>query len=510
MSEKINQKIESFKIRVVALISTVFYYIGIGSYKVLFAILKAFVKGLVFVGEKVNAFILLIFNKIVLTLFNGFKCYFYSLKVAFKQDKGKRFFKNQISILKSIHDKSIDKFHSFIRIMCCLVAVVAIFATYGIWSELRLCYKVVYNGDTIGFIESRDVYENAVDCIGDYIGSNNAESLVDEPKFSFTISNKKNLIEKNTLAVGMIKNTSGFSYAYGLFIDGNRYLVCENYNSIDYNLSIILNKYEYEGDNLTLKFEENVQIIPSYYSNDIIKTANETYSYFEDTELPLTVKATVERTTKKTVKYDTVRIENNNKISGYTYTLCNGKNGVDKVTDKITFENGKAVKKEEISRITLKEPVNKRVVYGTATINYGSVTQKLSGNAVYIWPVSGTRGSDISAYYGDGRGHKGIDIARPRGTNIYSVADGVVTFAGPATGSYSSYGNMVLIKHNDGSTTTAYAHCDQVFLSSGDVVRKGQVIASVGSTGYSTGNHLHFEVRKNGVRVNPASYLGLY
>lgn len=509
MSQKINQKIKSLKIRLVALIYTFFYYIGIASYKAIASVLKLVLKGLVAVGKVVNSFFLLVFNKVVLTLYNGFKCYFNSFKLAFKKSKGLNIFKVHFNILNNIRCKNSAKFHSFVRTFCCTAVIVATLLTYGVWSQLTVCYKVVYNGDTIGFIENQDIYENAVDCISDYVGSNNAENLVEKPKISFAISNKSNLIEKNSLAVGMIKNTSGFSYGYGLFINGERYIVCENYNSIDYNLNIILNKYEYKGNNLTLQFEEDVQIIPSYYSNSIIRTANETYSFFEDIELPLTVVATVERTTKKTVKYSTDRIENKNKIAGYSLVVSQGKNGLDKVTNQITYKNGKQVSKKEISMVTLKEPVNKRVIYGTATVNYGSVTQKLSGNSVYIWPVSGTRGSSISAYYGDGRNHKGIDIARPKGTNIYSVSDGVVTFAGMGTGSLSSYGNLVTIKHTDGTTTTAYAHCDQLYVSAGDVVKKGQVIAAVGTTGNSTGYHLHFEVRKNGVRVNPAYYLGL-
>ncbi len=504
MSNKENKKIKSFNIRLTALVLTVFYYIGIRSQKVLLSVLKAVIKSLLFVGKCVNTVVMGIFNKVFVTLYKGFKCYFGSFVC------NKRFsLSNHYKVLKRTHDANIVKFHSFVRVLCCTVILVAVLATYGMWSQLTPCYKVVYNGATIGFIENESVYEDAVDCIGDYVGSSDAKSLVNKPEISFTLSNKSNLIEKNSLAVGMIKKTSGFSYAYGLFIDGNRELVCENYNSIDYNLGLLLNKYEYKGDNLTLEFSEDVQIIPSYYSNNIIMTANETYDYFENNKLPLNVTATVERTSKQALDYETVKIENDKKIAGYTLVVNQGKKGVEKVTKRYTYVNGKVTETKEVSREIVKSPVNKRVIYGTASFEAGSVAQKLSGGIRYIWPLNSARGSHISAYYGDGRNHKGIDIAAPAGTNIYSVSDGVVVKAGRAVGSESSYGNYVVIKHSDGKITTAYAHASKVYVSVGDVVKKGQVVAAVGSTGNSTGNHLHFEVRINGVRTNPASYLGL-
>lgn len=509
MFKRLNQKIKSYIIVITAKILTVFYYIGMSSYKVIKSFLKLLFKGLILVGKFVNKIVRYIYYKFVLTLYSGFKSYFTSFRV-FKNKKGIQALKEQWNLLKQAHDRNIVGFHRFVRVLVGTVVVVTIVATSGVWSQLTACYKVVYNGVTLGFIENQSIYDEALNCVDDYVGSADAKSVLNKPSFSFAIKNKADLMEKNTLAVGMIKKTPGFSYAYGLFINGNRYLICENYNSIDYNLGIVLNKYEYKGENLTLSFQENVEIIPSYYSNDIIFTANETYSYFENNDLPLTVIATVERTAEETVKYKTVKLESSKKIIGYSVVLCDGQNGKANVTKRYIYKDGKVIDKTEIAREIIKEPIDKRVVYGTASIDSGTLVSKLAGNVKYLWPVAGTRGTNISAYYGDGRNHKGLDIAMPLGTNIYSVSDGVVISAGTATGTESSYGNWVLIKHSDGTTSTAYAHASSVYVSVGDVVRKGQVIAAVGSTGNSTGNHLHFEVRKNGVRVDPAPYLGLY
>lgn len=98
--------------------------------------------------------------------------------------------------------------------------------------------------------------------------------------------------------------------------------------------------------------------------------------------------------------------------------------------------------------------------------------------------------------------HKGIDIGAAGGTPILATADGVVTRAGLSSG----YGNLVVIDHGNG-VTTYYGHCSRLYTSVGAEVKAGDKIAAVGSTGNSTGNHLHFEIRLNGKQVNPQKYV---
>lgn len=117
----------------------------------------------------------------------------------------------------------------------------------------------------------------------------------------------------------------------------------------------------------------------------------------------------------------------------------------------------------------------------------------------------------ISSYFGDRSDpftgftefHKGLDIAAPEGTHVDAVAAGLVTWAGPRSG----YGNMVEINHGNG-LSTRYCHNEKLLVHVGDLVHKGQNIALLGSTGRSTGPHLHFEVLKNGAEVNPLPYIG--
>ena len=119
----------------------------------------------------------------------------------------------------------------------------------------------------------------------------------------------------------------------------------------------------------------------------------------------------------------------------------------------------------------------------------------------YIWPTQGTITSGFGWRWG--RMHSGVDVAGPVGTPVVAAAIGVVEQAGWNLG---GYGNMVEIRHPDGSMTR-YAHNSRLNVSSGQHVKQGQQIAEMGSTGYSTGPHLHFEVHQGGSAVNPVAYL---
>ena len=120
----------------------------------------------------------------------------------------------------------------------------------------------------------------------------------------------------------------------------------------------------------------------------------------------------------------------------------------------------------------------------------------------YIWPAKGTLTSGYGWRWG--RMHKGIDIAGPIGTPIVAAGHGVVDFAGWNSG---GYGNLVDIRHPDGSLTL-YAHNNHILVRKGQSVKQGQQIAEMGSTGYSTGPHLHFEIHPTGQgAVNPMAFL---
>jgi murein DD-endopeptidase MepM/ murein hydrolase activator NlpD len=130
----------------------------------------------------------------------------------------------------------------------------------------------------------------------------------------------------------------------------------------------------------------------------------------------------------------------------------------------------------------------------------------------FLWPLSSNRNILSSLYAGrldpiTGKpdSHTGIDIPAPKNTPILAAKSGVVVTSIKGSGSYWSYGNYVLIAHSDG-TSTLYAHMEKRNVSKGQVVKQGDVVGYVGTTGRSTGNHLHFEVRVNGNRRDPLDY----
>ncbi|WP_223191816.1 M23 family metallopeptidase [Propionispora hippei] len=123
-----------------------------------------------------------------------------------------------------------------------------------------------------------------------------------------------------------------------------------------------------------------------------------------------------------------------------------------------------------------------------------------------IWPASGqvtSRFGYRSSPWGRGSDyHPGIDIASDYGTPIVATADGTVVHSDWSSG----YGKLVEVDHGNG-IVTLYGHCSQLLVKSGDYVKKGQVVAYMGSTGLSTGTHVHYEVRVNGTAVNPDKFL---
>jgi murein DD-endopeptidase MepM/ murein hydrolase activator NlpD len=141
-----------------------------------------------------------------------------------------------------------------------------------------------------------------------------------------------------------------------------------------------------------------------------------------------------------------------------------------------------------------------RELSGTSTV--------VSKNEDFIWPAAYSK--SITCKYGPRvhpitkkkSTHTGIDIRATTGSNIYATASGKVIKAGWNT----AYGNMIIIDHGNG-ITSLYGHASKLVVKVGDTVNQGDIIMKAGSTGYSTGPHLHFEVRKNGTPQDPKNYL---
>ena len=200
------------------------------------------------------------------------------------------------------------------------------------------------------------------------------------------------------------------------------------------------------------------------------------------------------------VMYDIEYTDTADLYKGDYKVVSAGEYGAADVVANVTYVNGVETERTILSSVTLKEPVTEQRLQGTKERPTWYPT------GTFRWPISGR----ITSYFG-GRSspggigstnHQGIDIAGSYGIPVYAADGGTVTYAGWMGG----YGYLVQIDHGNGYVTR-YGHNSSLLVSVGDHVYKGQQIARVGSTGNSTGNHCHFEVRYNGVARNPLNYL---
>jgi len=207
----------------------------------------------------------------------------------------------------------------------------------------------------------------------------------------------------------------------------------------------------------------------------------------------VTVVAQVEGTEQVPIPYQTIT-ENDNSVNGIK-VKTEGKNGEKFIAYTATLRNGVVESKNIIEEKVIKAAVDKVVVKGRS-VQVASRSGGGTSTGKLHWPVSGS----ISQSFG--RGHTGMDIAGASGSAIGAADGGTVTFAGWQGG----YGNFIIINHGNG-IVTRYAHCSKLLVQKGQKVSQGQTIGLRGSTGRSTGPHLHFEVMVGGAFRNPISYL---
>ena len=186
-------------------------------------------------------------------------------------------------------------------------------------------------------------------------------------------------------------------------------------------------------------------------------------------------------------------------VGDYKVTSA-GQYGAADTVANVTYINGEETERTVLSSVTLRQPVTEHRLQGTKP------RPKTAPTGTFRWPTTGRISSRFGGRSSPGgigsTNHKGIDIAVPYRTPIYAADGGTVTYAGWMGG----YGYLVQIDHGNGYVTR-YGHNSSLTVSVGQKVYKGQQIARAGSTGNSTGNHCHFEIRLNGVAKNPLNYL---
>lgn len=437
------------------------------------------------------------------------------------------------------------------HIISCIATVLVAITLCFVVNQLNwgLGYEVFVDGENIGMVMERQVVFDAIDEVRDsmvfYFGDET--SYEKEPVFVRRIVDKDELASKEDMKNSLFSNINAMTRGYVAYIDGVPVFGVADEAGAKWVLEQYMKNAVGEVvDGVSVDFCENVEIRNEYMSYGMLKTPEKALAVVSEpnreiseyiveesdtiwivaerfdttverilalnkgissTLVPgdsLKVEKTVPRLSVRCVEtvsmnepvpYKIEKIDDSSIYEGRTVISQEGKNGVARVVATVTTINGVQTDKKVLSSETVAEPVTQIEKVGTKE------RPATTGSGTFENPTSGNLSSRYGARWN--RSHNGIDITGAYNTPINAADGGIVTYADWMDG----YGNYVIIDHENGYQT-AYAHCASIEVSVGNRVAKGELIARMGSTGRSTGTHLHFEVKKDGVFVNPLEYVG--
>ncbi len=408
-------------------------------------------------------------------------------------------------ILKNLIEESLSKTSKFInnnKILVrftsfALIAVAALVVSI-VSCGITMGFNVKYSGKNIAVVSGSSVFEGAKETLLETISNEAAEDVISKPKYSLTVTSEENLCCEENLVEAIIENTEGITFSSALSVNGE-ILAYGDREELKSLVDSALCKYYVEDAENTSTFVDDVEIEDSYCLEDDMKSSKQLKKIVKE----LKVKTVSTVTTESDVKFSTKTVYTSTKERGYEEIQTKGETGLKTETAVVETVNGEETAKTVISRQVIKEPVQQVVVKGTA-VSYAAATATAKARSEgFIHPMNKSDIKRVSSYWGDGRNHQAMDFSGDVGAPIFAVKDGTVVSAGWD----GDYGYAVVIDHGNGYKTR-YAHASALCVKKGDTVTQGQQIAKLGNTGRSTGPHLHFEVIKNGTRVNPAPYIG--
>lgn len=415
--------------------------------------------------------------------------------------------------------------------------------------DLRLGYEVIIGGETIGLVTNKDDVYTAIKEAGEDIEKYTGEkSNIQEPAFILRVVSGKDAESAEDIKESILSNLDYMVNCYGIYIDSEPVLALTSKTAADWALSKHMEAVSggaEEGE--TLDFVENVEVKEGYLHIGLLTTPEEAvkilggennlveteytvvegdsiYKIAQDNDMSverilalnedtgteieagevlklekqsplISVRSVKEEEYVEETPFEVQKIEDASAYEGTTVVSQPGQTGEKKVLAKVTEVNGIETSREVLSSEVLAEPVTQIEKIGTKE------RPPTTGSGVFINPSLGTLSSRFGSRWG--RNHTGIDIAGSYNSDIKAADGGIVTYSGWMDG----YGNYVVIDHENGYQT-GYGHCASLLVEVGQRVAKGDVIAKMGSTGRSTGTHLHFEVKKDGVYQDPLSYVG--
>lgn len=289
----------------------------------------------------------------------------------------------------------------------------------------------------------------------------------------------------------------GFVDGYGFYVDGELLGNISERGKLsidDYISTLLGNTKDGEKSEIFQKIE---------FKNGLFEAHDVVSSHTVLSLANLKVKTTSTEVSEEVLPFETVYKDSSDVMQGESVTVTEGADGLKTTVYSVSFVDGKEISREVVSE-EVTNPVDKVVLNGTRKVSTLSKKQIEAADGV-AFPL-GNASCYISSSFGyrsfDGSFHNGTDYAADCGTPVYSAWDGKVVFAGwDSTG----FGNYVVVEHADG-LVTGYAHLSEITVKKGDSVSAGQCVGGVGSTGYSTGNHLHFTVKANGQYTDPTQF----
>ena len=431
---------------------------------------------------------------------------------------------------------------------CVMAAVLLFFSTYtnGV--------TITYDGKVLARLADQAEAEEARAELEQVTAQTLGRSFtIDDSliQYSSGLLRRQDLVEKEVYEEALSQEVGMVTAAYCLYVDGERIGATPYKGALEQLLEQMQLSATNEGT-ISVSFAENVEVKEEYVATDSLmnlgflaetlystKTAEVTYTVAkgdtwseiaEDHGLTskellalnpgydmdklrigeiLTMSASVPYLTMTVVQqeryvdsvaFDVEYTDSPDIYVGDYRVTSPGQYGAADTVANVTYVNGEETERTVLSSVTLRQPVTEHRLQGTKP---KPIT---AASGTFRWPTTGRISSRFGGRSSPGgvgsTNHKGIDIAVPYRTPIYAADGGTVTYAGWMGG----YGYLVQIDHGNGYVTR-YGHNSSLTVSVGQKVYKGQQIARAGSTGNSTGNHCHFEVRYNGVARNPLNYL---
>jgi len=398
-----------------------------------------------------------------------------------------------------------------------VAALAVLVVTVMSWSNVRFAVVVEYDGEAIGYVSDTAVYdEGAKMAAGSVNNADNSFEVQRTPQMSIVMTDRSALMSEADVRDKILEHSGDkISEASGLYIDGEFQAAVESRDELDGVLNAILDEHRVEGAaNERVRFSQDVQIVNGLYPVSTVCPAdvlNESLRRnVEDADgvdvrpfLQVNVVRTINYT--EVIAYKTSKVNDEKLYIGDQRPSGTGKDGERAITAEVVLLDGKEQNRTILETVVTREPVEEVIRVGamkfneTSTIGDGVATMK------FIYPMPDCK--KVSSPFGPrwGRLHAGVDFSgtgNVYGMNIIAADGGKVIQSGWDGG----YGYVVVIDHGNGYKTL-YAHCSALVVTVGQKVTQGQLIAKAGSTGNSTGAHLHFEIRVNGTPQNPMNFL---